>query len=249
MIDTPFQTTISLSERQQRTLALAAVFQSAQLAHLLAYGDSVYGEHPASRYFIASMQACLNIQTGTITNRNPLLYFQMADLSCGLQALERSLTQPFSTSPKSRLPQKDLAKYPTSYALALLQLEKKVYKNPEFIQKIEQMRQQVIKQLSFFDYQYLHQNIIANLAQCYSQTASTLKPRIMIKGYSEALKNQQQANMIRAALLTGLQAAHLWRQLGGSSWGFVFGKAKIVMDIRELIKLQYQQNKITVQSE
>lgn len=236
----PFNSAIELTPRLQRTLALAAVFQTAQLAHLLAYGESVYTEHQASAYFLASLKASLNLSPQNIQNKNPSLYFSdLADLSLGLKTLENSLTQPFSSAPKSRLPNINQAKYPTTYALALLQIEKKVYRDTNFIQRIEAMQQQVLKQLSFFDYQYLHQNILANFAQCYSDTASTLKPKIMIRGKAEALQNTQQANCIRAALMMGLQAAHLWRQLGGSSWQFVFGKGKILQDIRELIRLQY----------
>lgn len=245
----PFQSLPDLSERQQRTLALAGVFQSAQLAHLLAYGQSCSTEQPLTEYFTASIQACLNIRPHAIENKNPLLYFQqLHHLSLGLQSLENGITQPFSPTPKSRLPQITQAKYPTTYALTLIKLAKKIYARPDFVQRIESMQQQVLKQLAFFDYDYLHPSIMGNIALCYSETASTLTPRILIKGKVEALKDQQQADRIRTALMTGLQTAHLWRQLGGSSWGFVFGKKRIITDIRSLLKLQYQQNHIQIKS-
>ncbi len=38
-----------------------------------------------------------------------------------------------------------------SYAMALLQLEKKVYSNPKYVEIIEQSQQKILKQLSFFD--------------------------------------------------------------------------------------------------
>lgn len=44
--------------------------------------------------------------------------------------------------------------------------------------------------------------------------------------------------------MAGLQSTHLWRQLDNSSWGFGFGKGKILMDIREIIRLQYQHKNI-----
>ncbi len=249
-MNTPFQSVLELSERQQRTLALAGVFQSAQLAHLFAYGENVNKEHSAYPYLLSSLQACLNIRPTHLTNKQPLLYFhELSHLSLGLKTLETGITQPFSTSPKSRLPNINQANYPTTYALALLQLEKKIYKKSEFTQRIEQMQQHILKQLSFFDYQYLHPSLIGNMAQCYSDTASTLNPRIMVKGKAEALQDSLQANRIRAVLMAGLQSAHLWRELGGSSWGFVFGKAKILMDIRELIRLQYQDKPMEVKSE
>ena len=55
--------------------------------------------------------------------------------------MESSITQPFNTSPKSRLPKLSSTKLPMSYAMALLQLEKKVYSNPKFVEIIEQSQQ------------------------------------------------------------------------------------------------------------
>lgn len=251
MFDTPFQNILTLSERQKCTLALAGVFQTAQIAHLLAYGEAVTSqEHQAHRYFVQSIQASLNIRPSNIENKSPLLYFQdLSYIVLGLKALENSITRPFSTAPKSKLPNINRASYPTMYALALLQLEKKIYKQAQFVQRIEQMQQHTIRQLSFFDYHYLHNSLLGNMAECYTDTAGTLKPRIMVKGVAEALQDKQQANRIRAVLMAGLQAAHLWRQLGGSSWGFVFGKTKILMDIREIIRLQYQQKNSIAKSQ
>ena len=41
------------------------------------------------------------------------------------------------------------AKLPMSYAMSLLQLEKKVYSNPEYVAIIEKAQQKILKQLSF----------------------------------------------------------------------------------------------------
>ena len=127
-----------------------------------------------------------------------------------------------------------------TYAMALLQLEKKVYSNPKFVEIIEQSQQKILRQLSFFDNNYLHPSIIANLAQTYVDTAGQINPRIMVRGNAEAFKDAGHTNRIRASLFTGLQMAHLWRQLGGSSWGMVFGKRKLLQDIQNLARLQFQ---------
>jgi high frequency lysogenization protein len=42
----------------------------------------------------------------------------------------------------------------------LLQLEKKVYSNPEYVKIIEKAQQKILKQLSFFDNNYLHPSIL-----------------------------------------------------------------------------------------
>ncbi len=94
--------------------------------------------------------------------------------------------------------------------------------------------------MSFFDNNYLHPSIIANLAQAYVDTAGQINPRILVRGNAEAFKDTAHTNRIRASLFTGLQMAHLWRQLGGSSWNMIFSKRKLLQDIQDLARLQYQ---------
>ena len=183
----------------------------------------------------------MNIRPKSNQSNQTLDFFdKLADISLGLKTLESSITQPFNTSPKSRLPKLANTKLPMTYAMTLLQLEKKVYSNPKFVEIIEQSQQKILRQLSFFDNNYLHPSIIANLAQTYIETAGSINPRIMVRGNAEAFKDTAHTNRIRATLFTGLQMAHLWRQLGGSSWGMIFSKRKLLQDIQDLARLQYQ---------
>ena len=115
-----------------------------------------------------------------------------------------------------------------------------MYSNPEYVKIIEAAQQKILKQLSFFDNNYLHPSIIANLAQTYVETAGQINPRILVRGNAEAFKDMNHTNRIRACLFTGLQLAHLWRQLGGSSWSMIFNKRKLLQDIQALARLQYQ---------
>lgn len=241
MTELPFQQLQTLNVRQNRALALAAVFQSAQLTHMTALsGQQSIGDN-GNLYLEKLIKASLNIRPQDLNNCQTLDYFnQLADLSLGLKTLESSITQPFNTSPKSRLPKFSNTKLPMTYAMSLLHLEKKVYSNPKFVEIIEQSQQKILRQLSFFDHNYLHPSIIANLAQTYVDTAGQINPRIMVKGNAEAFKDSAHTNRIRAALFTGLQLAHLWRQSGGSSWSMIFSKRKLLKDIQDLARLQYQ---------
>lgn len=241
MAELPFQQPQTLDKRQNRALALAAVFQSTQLTHMTAMsGQQSIGES-GNFYLEKLIKASLNIRPTANESGQTLHFFhQLADISLGLKTLENSITQPFNTSPKSRLPKLPNTKLPMNYAMALLQLEKKVYSNPKFVEIIEQSQQKILKQLSFFDHNYLHPSIIANLAQTYVDTAGQINPRIMVKGNAQAFKDSSHTNRIRACLFTGLQMAHLWRQLGGSSWGMIFNKRKLLQDIQDLARLQYQ---------
>ncbi|WP_122898405.1 high frequency lysogenization protein HflD [Acinetobacter sp. B51(2017)] len=242
MAGLPFQQSIPLTPRQNRALALAGVFQATQLTHMTALGGRQSMGESGLFYFEQLIKASLNIRPSQGNSQQTLDFFhQLADVSLGLKSFENCLTQPFSSAPKSRLPKLASTKLPMSYAMALLHLEKKVYANPQFVKIIEQSQQKILKQLSFFDHNYSHPSIIANLAQTYVATAGSINPRIMVRGNAEAFKDAAHTNRIRASLFTGLQMAHLWRELGGSSWDFVFfGKRKLVRDIQDLARLQYQ---------
>ena len=242
MAGLPFQQSIPLTPRQNRALALAGVFQATQLTHMTALGGRQSIGESGLFYLEQLIKASLNIRPSHDNSQQTLDFFhQLADVSLGLKSFETCLTRPFSSSPKSRLPKFANTKLPMSYAMALLHLEKKVYANPQFVKIIEQSQQKILKQLSFFDHNYCHPSIIANLAQTYVETAGSIHPRIMVRGNAEAFKDAAHTNRIRATLFTGLQMAHLWRELGGSSWDFVFfGKRKLVRDIQDLARLQYK---------
>lgn len=241
MVDLPFQQPQTLNQRQNRALALAAVFQSTQLTHMTAMSGQQSIGDSGNFYLEQLIKASLNIRPAENTSSQTLDFFtQLPDISLGLKTLESSITQPFNTSPKSRIPKIANAKLPMTYAMSLLALEKKVYNNPEFVEIIEKSQQKILKQLSFFDNDYLHPSIIANLAQTYVDTAGQINPRILVKGNAQAFKDASHTNRIRACLFTGLQLAHLWRQLGGSSWNMIFSKRKLLQDIQDLARLQFQ---------
>ncbi|AWL28327.1 high frequency lysogenization protein HflD [Acinetobacter defluvii] len=241
MVDLPFQQPQTLNQRQNKALALAAVFQATQLTHMTAMsGRQSIGES-GNFYFEQLIKASLNIRPQDNQSSQTLDFFcKLSDISLGLKTLEGSITQPFNPAPKSKIPKLSNAKLPMSYAMALLALEKKVYGNPKFVEIIEKSQQKILKQLSFFDNDYTHPSIIANLAQTYVDTAGQINPRILVRGNAEAFKDPSHTNRIRACLFTGLQMAHLWRQLGGSSWAMIFSKRKLLRDIQELARLQYQ---------
>lgn len=241
MTELPFQQSQTLNDRQNKSLALAAVYQATQLTHMTAISGQQSIGDSGNFYLEQLIKASLNIRPTTNQSLQTLSFFnQLSDLSLGLKTLESSITEPFTNSPKSRLPKLSNTKLPMSYAVALLALEKKVYSNAKFVDIIEQSQQKILKQLSFFDNNYLHPSIIANLAQTYVDTAGQINPRIMVRGNAEAFKDTSHTNRIRASLFTGLQMAHLWRLNGGSSWGMIFGKRKLLQDIHHLARLQYQ---------
>ncbi len=109
-----------------------------------------------------------------------------------------------------------------------LQLEKKVYSNPKFVEIIEQSQQKILDSFLFSIITIYTQASLPTSHKPIVDTAGQINPRIMVRGNAEAFKDSSHTNRIRASLFTGLQMAHLWRQLGGSSWGMVFSKRKLL---------------------
>lgn len=73
------------------------------------------------------------------------------------------------------------------------------------------------------------------LAKLYSQTLSTLRPRIMVEGNPHFLNNAANVDRIRALLLAAVRATVLWRQLGGSQLRLFFRHRQYAMMARGLL--------------
>ncbi|MEZ5435868.1 MAG: DUF489 family protein [Pseudomonadales bacterium] len=69
--------------------------------------------------------------------------------------------------------------------------------------------------------------MFSSIASIYSDTLSTFPFRVQVNGRPELLQQQNIADQIRTALLGGVRAAILWRQLGGSRLDFIFRRKAI----------------------
>ncbi len=101
----------------------------------------------------------------------------------------------------------------TRNVIALLQLERKLDKGNAMLDQIGEGIESTRARLEHFH--LLHGNILAQLADIYSRTISTLQPRIMVRGEALHLQNPDNVSKIRALLLAGIRAARLWYQVGG----------------------------------
>ena len=69
---------------------------------------------------------------------------------------------------------------------------------------------------------YEHANFLSNL---YLKTISRISPRIIINGDNKYLKENDNASMIRALLMSAIRSYILWEQSGGSKFRiFIFRK-------------------------
>ena len=122
-----------------------------------------------------------------------------------------------------------------AYTASMIAVEKLLSKQPATLEHIAQGMQRIEKQVAYFG-SPSHENIIAAIAALYGETVSQLKPRIVIHGKPEILRQSQNTQKIRALLFAGIRAAHLWRQHQGGQFRLLFGRKKMIRDIEQLLE-------------
>jgi high frequency lysogenization protein len=120
----------------------------------------------------------------------------------------------------------------TRYAATLLHLERKLARRKDLMEQLRSGLEEAARQLEHFG--TTHHNTIARLADLYSRTVSTLRPKVMVQGESRFLEQPDTANLVRALLLAGMRSAVLWRQCGGSRLGLILGRGRLLKAAAEL---------------
>ena len=103
-------------------------------------------------------------------------------------------------------------------ALPVLQLERRFVRDAA-------MTERVRRGLQTLQYQVeaqgpTHPDVMGPIGQLYSQTLSTLRPRVLVQGNPHYLGQARVVAEVRAVLLAAVRSAVLWRQRGGSLWDF-----------------------------
>lgn len=196
-----------------QTIGLAGIAQATYLVNQLATTGKADND---------AIYACLN-SVLTLDPENPVdVYGGLAGIKLGLEQLNTQLSSTKVSNPTQ-----------ARYAASLVYLETKFSDLPEMQSKVQNKIQMAQKQSEHFGVD--HQNVIANLADIYHTTISTISPRIMVNGEQNFLASQDIINKIRALLLAGIRSAMLWRQCGGSRWRFIFYRRKIQQEAEFLL--------------
>ena len=197
-----------------RTLALAGVFQAVQLVQEVAK----YGHCDE-----AATETCINSVFKIEASDAESVFGRALCVSNGLRLIQTQFGE--QAAPDNR----ELSKY----LLGVLYLERKLAKHPELLAEILKGIERAKGQLKH--YPPTHPNVIASLADTYSNTVSTLTPRLIIEGEQGYLTRPDVANSVRALLLAAIRSAVLWSQCGGSRWQLMFSRGKLVHEARRLI--------------
>ncbi|MFW2439539.1 MAG: high frequency lysogenization protein HflD [Arenicellales bacterium] len=203
-----------------RTLALAGVFQSAALVHQLA--TTGRADEDATR---SSIESLLKIDADDV----PSVFSGAAGVSRGLKTLAS-----FAGNDKSEANLAILA-----YVFSLMHLTHKMLRRPELLEQLTGLIQSVQRQKDYFESMQqdsgINSTLIARFADIYSETISTLQPRIIVKGDPDYLQQEDIVNRIRCLLLAGARAAVLWEQLGGGRLQFLFKRKQFAATAEELL--------------
>lgn len=122
----------------------------------------------------------------------------------------------------------------TKYVISLMHLERKLAREPSVMDKIGSGIELAKSQVEHFG-SAIHENVLASLGETYSNTVSTLSPKIIVQGEQGYLSNSANASKVRAILLAGIRSTVLWHQCGGRRLALVLSRKKLLRQTKELL--------------
>lgn len=202
------------SDLKGQTVALAAMFQFSACVEQLAKTGHVN-------------QKDFEVSVNSLFNQNPTntldVYGSIEQLETGLSILIANL----SRSPKRS---SDCIRY----VMGILHLQKQLSKKSSMLDMIAKRLDKSRLQVEHFS--MTHENVIAGLADIYTDTISTFSFRIQVMGEYQFLQQTRIANQIRTLLFAGVRSAVLWRQLGGNRLKAIYQRTAILETARSLHK-------------
>lgn len=197
-----------------QTIALAAMFQFSACVEQLAKTGHVN-------------QKDFEVSVNSLFNQNPAdtleIYGGIEPLATGLSFLIANL---------SRSPER--SSDCIRYVMGILHLQKQLSKKPSMLNMIANRLNKSRLQVEHFS--IIHENVIAGLADVYTDTISTFNFRIQVTGEYQFLQQTRIANQIRTLLFAGVRSAVLWRQLGGNRLKAIYQRTAILEVARSLQK-------------
>lgn len=198
----------------ERTLALAALCQSGVLVHQVARSGQAPVEPVDALLF-----SLLKIEAPSV----PAIYRDINRLRPGLDALHALTTR--AVAARDAMP----AAY---YAFSVRQLERQVFADKHAPRGLRRdigdlVRAQEQQELS-------REALIERAARIYQRLTAHMRIRIVIRGRAEYLQQPENADLVRALLLAGVRASHLWGQCGGRLWTLPLQRRRLARTVEAL---------------
>ena len=121
-----------------------------------------------------------------------------------------------------------------AYCAGMMTIEKKLSRNRHMLQQLADGIERIRRQRDYFG-DIMHENVIAAIAGLYGETVSTLKPRIIVHGKPHHLGQPRNTQTVRALLLGGIRAAHLWRVHGGGKLQLLLRRRALAREAERII--------------
>lgn len=202
------------SPYRNRALALAGLFQACRLVQQVArknMADNVALE--------ASLASVFKLDADT----TEAVYGGVEGVRPGLKILQEQLEK--SGEPR------DIEL--TRYVIGVMHLERQLAGHPEMLECIRKGIENAEQQRQALG--AAHTDVIEQLAKVYSDTISTLTPRIIVQGEEGYLSSPDNANKVRALLLAAMRSAVLWRQVGGRRWQLLFMRGALAREVTAML--------------
>jgi len=199
---------------KERTMALAGIFQATELVRQAA-NHGTWSGYAAD----TCLDSLLAIEAETVDE----IYGSASNLRHGAETL-------ISVLQGDRRYMESLG-----YAVSIMQLENNFRKKPEMQAEIGRRLQSITTLDDGLEVHEIKDLQAKNIARLYTNTISTLSPRIVINGRPQHLQVDRTVNWIRTLLFAGLRSAVLWRQMGGGRFSLMFGRKKMLEQAQTLL--------------
>lgn len=196
-----------LSNLQQQAIALAGVAQAARLVDQV----SKTGSYPIE-FLEPSIHSLFVFDTEDVAD----IYGGLPGVKLGLHNLSNLLANQKAEENREVV----------RYVFGLLYLERKFSGNRDMMTIVRNRLEHTSFRAEHFASNV--NSLCHSVSGIYQDTLSKQKFRIRVTGSAQHLQNEQNADIIRALLLSGVRAAFLWRQLGGRRWKLLWQRKRLL---------------------
>jgi len=201
------------STMQQQAIALAGVMQAARIVDQV----SKTGSYPLE-FLEPSIHSLFEFEPQQVED----IYGGIAGVKLGLHNMASLLAN------RQAEQNRDLVRY----LFNLLYLEQRFSSDPDMMSVVRSRLEHASFRAEHFAGNV--NDVCQSVSGIYQDTLSKLKFRIKVSGSAQHLQDTQNADIIRALLLSGIRSAFLWRQLGGRRWKLLFQRKQLLRCAQEL---------------
>jgi high frequency lysogenization protein len=201
-----------LAINEERVLALAGLFQASALAHQLA------NEGRCDDLALdASLASVFRIDSPSVIG----VYGNVSGIRLGLRTLIGQLDENSRDMSVTRM------------VVTVMRLERSLAHRKDLLDDLQQGIVSTKRQVDHFGLS--SPQVFSRLAGLYTNTISTLRPRVMVTGNPQWLQQPALVERVRASLLAAVRSAVLWRQIGGRQWQLLLNRRQCSMLARGLL--------------